>query len=30
MPDRPAADFLASQGSRLKRRSYSGFVENAF
>jgi len=26
MPDRPAGDFLASQGSRLKRRSYSGFV----
>ncbi len=29
MPDRPAGDFLASLGSRLKRYSYSGFVRNA-
>ena len=29
MPDRPSGDFLASQGSHLKRYSYSGFVRNA-
>jgi hypothetical protein len=27
IPDRPAVDFLAPQGSHLKRYSYSGFVE---
>ncbi len=27
MPDRPVGDFLATQGSRLKRRAYSGFIE---
>ena len=27
IPDRPAGDILAVQGSRLKRRSYSSFVD---
>ena len=29
MPDRPAVDFLAPQGSHLKRYSYSGFEESS-
>ena len=29
MPDLPAVDFLAPQGSHLKRYSYSGFEENS-
>ena len=28
IPDRPTVDFLAPQGSHLKRYSYKGFVDS--